>query len=130
MAYQRNPNDLYRSPDDPPRINSGDEELRRANRLDSELQFDPELSEGPASTAKIAMFALAIALVLGAVFYGLNNTSVNNAGTSSTTQTSQSAPPPAPPPKRPGKPRKGWTGLGCPPSPTADICSGERMPGA
>ena len=97
MAYQRNPNDLYRSPDDPPRINSGDEELRRANRLDNELQFDPELSEGPASTAKIAMFALAIALVLGAVFYGLNNTSVNNAGTSSTTQTSQSAPPPAPP---------------------------------
>ena len=97
MAYQRNPNDLYRSPDDPPRINSADEELRRANRLDSELQFDPELSEGPASTAKIAMFALAIALVLGAVFYGLNNTSVNNAGTSSTTQTSQSAPPPAPP---------------------------------
>jgi hypothetical protein len=39
------------------------------------------------------MFALAIAVVLGAVFYGLNNTSVNNAGTSSTTQTSQSAPP-------------------------------------
>ena len=68
MAIQPNPNDLYRSPDDPPRINSADEELRRANRLDSELQFDPELSEGPASTAKIAMFALAIALVLGAVF--------------------------------------------------------------
>src|SRR3954447_20891716 len=96
MAYQRNPNDLYRSPHDPPRINSGDEELRRANRLDNELQFDPELSEGPASTAKIAMFALAIALVLGAVFYGLNNTSVNNAGTSSTAQNSQSAAPIAP----------------------------------
>src|SRR3954463_4659170 len=106
MAIQPNPNDLYRSPDDPPRINSADEELRRANRLDSELQFDPELSEGPASTGKIAMFALAIALVLGAVFYGLNSTSVvNHTGTSSTAQTSQSSPPAAPPGMRDVTPR-------------------------
>src|SRR3954451_13086280 len=86
-----------RFPDDPSRPRLGEDQFGRTSRLETELQPDPELSEGPASTAKIAMFALAIALVLGAVFYGLNNTSVNNAGTSSTTQTSQSAPPPAPP---------------------------------
>ena len=41
--------------------------------LDSELQADPELAEGPASGGRVAMFAIAIAVVLGAVFYGLNN---------------------------------------------------------
>ena len=45
-------------------------------RLDNESQIDPELAEGPASGGKIAAFAIAIAVVLGAVFYGLNNTSV------------------------------------------------------
>jgi hypothetical protein len=69
MALERNPDDPYRSklPDD---------EYRRAARLDNELprdpelelQPDPELAEGPASGAKIAMFAIAI--VLGAIFYG------------------------------------------------------------
>jgi hypothetical protein len=96
MAFQRNPNDLPRSPDDPYLVNPADDELRRAARLDNELQMDPELSEGPVSTGKIAMFALAIALILGAIFYGLNNTSVNHAGTSSTAQNSPSSPPAAP----------------------------------
>lgn len=77
MAYPRNPNDPYR-PD------MADDELRRTERMDRELQADPELSEGPASGGKVAMFAIAIALVLGAVFYGLNNTSMNPAGTGST----------------------------------------------
>ena len=75
MAY---PNDPYRAP------NLTDEEIRRQarlNSLDNELQADPELAEGPASGGKVAMFAIAIAVVLGAVFYGLNNTSVNQAGT-------------------------------------------------
>lgn len=77
MTYPRNPNDPYR-PD------MADDELRRTERMDRELQADPELSEGPASGGKVAMFAIAIALVLGAVFYGLNNTSMNPAGTGST----------------------------------------------
>jgi len=55
--------------------------------LDSDLQPDPELAEGPASGTRIALFAVAIALVLGAVFYGLNNTSTNSSG-GSTAQTS------------------------------------------
>jgi hypothetical protein len=77
MAYERNPNDPYRP-------NLADDELQRAQRIDRELQADPELGEGPASGGKVAMFAIAIAVVLGAVFYGLNNSSMNPAGTGST----------------------------------------------
>jgi type IV secretory pathway TrbL component len=101
MANPRNPNDPYRSPDDPYRTNFTDDEFRRAAQADNELQPDPELAEGSANSAKVAMYAIAIALVLGAVFYGLNNSSINQAGTSSTAQntpqsTSQSSPPAAP----------------------------------
>jgi hypothetical protein len=90
MAYERNPNDP---------LSSADDEYRRSARLDSVLQPDPELAEGPASSGRIAMFALGIAVILGAVFYGLNNTSVNQASTAPTptAQTAQTSPPAAPP---------------------------------
>lgn len=104
MAYERNPNDPYRSPDDPYLTNRNDDELRRA-RLDNDLPMDPELAEGPASGGKIAMFAVAIALVLGAVFYGLNNSTINHAGTASTAQNTPSSPPAAPPGMRDVTPR-------------------------
>jgi hypothetical protein len=91
--------------DDPYRSNRADDEYRRAARLDNELQPDPELGEGPASSSKIAMFAIAVAVVLGVVFYGLNNTSINQAGTSSTAQNTQSSPPAAPPGMRDVIPR-------------------------
>lgn len=95
MAYQPNPND-------PARASLSDDEFRRQarlNSLDNELQPDPELAVGPASGGKAAMFAIAIAVVMGALFYGLNNTSVNQAGTSETTKTAQTQPatPAAPP---------------------------------
>ena len=80
MANERNPNDPYRSPDDPYRTDRADDEFRRAQRLDNELQMDPELAEGPASSGRIVLFAVAVALVLGAVFYGLNNSTINQAG--------------------------------------------------
>jgi hypothetical protein len=83
------------NPDDPYRANLTDDEIRRKaqlNSLDTEIQPDPDFAEGPASGAKIAMFAVAIALVMGALFYGLNNTSVNQAGTSPTSQTAQTQP--------------------------------------
>jgi len=90
MAHERNPDDPYRP-------NPADDPYRRAARLDNELQPDPELAEGPASSAKVAMYAIAIAVVLGAVFYGLNNSTINQADTSSTAQnTSQTSPPAAP----------------------------------
>src|SRR5215216_2618746 len=85
-------------PDDPYRSNLGDD-IGRPARMDSDLQPDPELAEGPASGLKVAMFAIAIAVVLGAVFYGLNNTSINQAGTTPPSQTAQTQPanPAAPP---------------------------------
>src|SRR5947209_19610431 len=86
MADDRFPNDPYRP-------NLADDEYRNAARRDAQLQVDPELGEGPASSGKVALFAVAIALVLGAVFYGLNNTgSSNQASTTPATQTAQQAP--------------------------------------
>ena len=88
------------NPDDPYRSNLTDADIRRQARLDNELQADPELAEGPASGGRVAMFAIAIAVVLGAVFYGLNNSSVNQAGTTPPTSTAQNtertSPPAAP----------------------------------
>jgi hypothetical protein len=76
------PNDPY----DPHRSTMSEYDLDREARLEREAQFDPELAEGRASPGKMALFALGVALVLGAVFYGLNNSSIHEAST---------APPPA-----------------------------------
>jgi len=91
MANQHIPNDPY----DPYRSGLSDDSFGARSRFDTELQADPELAEGPASTGKIALFALGIALVLGAVFYGLNNTSVHEAQTTPPTvaQSQPAAPP-------------------------------------
>jgi hypothetical protein len=107
MAYQPNPNAPYGT-------NRDDDEIRRQarlNSLDNELQADPELAEGPASGAKIAMFAVAIAVVLGAVFYSLNNTSIHQATTAPPAQTAQTQPasPAAPPGMRDVTPRNNST---------------------
>ncbi|TQF38976.1 hypothetical protein UNPF46_14280 [Bradyrhizobium sp. UNPF46] len=102
MADDRFPNDPYRA-------NLADDEYLRAARRDADLQVDPELGEGPASSGKVALFAVAIALVLGAVFYGLNNTTNGNqASNPPATQTAQQAPatnPAAPPGMRDVTPR-------------------------
>ena len=83
-----------RFPNDPYRPNLADDEYARAARRDAQLQADPELGEGPASSGKIALFAVAIALVLGAVFYGLNQASTEPpAKTAQTTPANPSAPP-------------------------------------
>ena len=102
MAIENNPNDPYDRDRlrDPIRTNIG--ERRSPVELDNELQPDPELMEGPAGGMKIAVLAVGIAVVLAAVFYGLNHTSVNqqNAATkpiSTTAQNSTPTPPPAPP---------------------------------
>src|ERR1700761_4718671 len=103
MANERIPNDPYRAgdPDAPyrtkPRSDPADD---RAARLDNELQMDPELAEGPAGGGRIALYALGIAVVLGAVFYGLNNSSIKEASTTpanpaTTAQNTTPASPPA-----------------------------------
>lgn len=75
-------------------------------RLDNELRMDPELTEVSTNGAKITMFAIAIAVILGAVFYGLNDSPINQAGTSSPVQNTQSSPPVTPPGMRDVTPRR------------------------
>jgi hypothetical protein len=104
MAYQTNPNDPYQP-------KPTDDEIRDAASRDRELQPDPELAEGPASGSRIALFAVAIAVVLGAVFYGLNSTSINSTGTNTAQtppanqSTAQTSPPAVPPGVRDVTPR-------------------------
>lgn len=96
MANERIPNDPY----DPYRSGLSDDNFGRPNRFDDGLQVDPELQEGTASSSKIALFAVGIAVLLGALFYGLNNTSVKQAQNPSparTAQTQNTAPLAAPP---------------------------------
>jgi zona occludens toxin (predicted ATPase) len=93
MAKEPIPNDPYRS-------GLSDDDFSRQARLDDGLRFDPEAPQ-PISAPKVTLFAVAIALVLGAVFYGLNNTSVHQAETAPPAQTAQSHPQTAPPGIRP-----------------------------
>src|ERR1700731_3375143 len=90
----------YPNPDDPYRYNPADDDIRRAARRDSEFQPDPDLPDASTSSTRIALYALGAAIVLGFVFYGLNNSSVHEAGTTPASQSAQSQPasPPAAPP--------------------------------
>jgi hypothetical protein len=101
MAYPINPNDPYRP-------NPADDEIRRAALRDDELQVDPEPVEGSTSGGRIAAYAVGAALVLGLLFYGFNNSSMHQAGTtpaSQSAQTEPATPPPAPPGMRDVTPR-------------------------
>src|SRR5262245_50793908 len=70
----------------------------RPQRLKEDLQIDRELAEGRASSSKMALLAMCIVLVLGALFYGLSNSSINEASTkpppAQTAQTKPASPPP------------------------------------
>ncbi len=81
-----------RAAEQDPRLPQWDQELREPVLLDNELKADPELAEGPASGRRIAVFAIAILVIIGTVFYALNAPSNAPSGTTSTTQ-SQSQPP-------------------------------------
>ena len=85
---------MPRIPTDPydPYRPASEYDADREARLEREAQFDPELAEGRASTARIMLLALAVALVLGAVFYSLNNSSVHQASTIAPAQTAQTKP--------------------------------------
>jgi hypothetical protein len=129
MADDRFPNDPYR-----PNL-TDDEYLRMARRQDANLQADPELAEGPASSGKVALFAVAVALVLGAVFYGLNNTSTGNqASNPPMSQTAQTTPanPAAPPGMRDVTPRNntepGVTTGAAPSKPAAPVDTPAAKP--
>jgi hypothetical protein len=113
MAHERNPYQPYRSPEDPHLSNLSDDDIRRSARFDNDPQRDSEPTERPAGEAKVAMFAIAVAVVLGAAFYGLNNTSIHQAATSSTAQnTAETSAPAAPPGMRDVTPRRTNTDQG------------------
>lgn len=111
MANERIPNDPYRAgdsnpADDPYRTKNRsmrrDDDISRAAQLDDELQVDPELAEGPAGGGRIALFAVGIAVILGAVFYGLNNSSIKEATTAPPATTAQNTGPTTSPTAPPG----------------------------
>jgi hypothetical protein len=93
MANIPNMNDPYRTDPlgEPP---------RDPIQLNNDLQPDPQLAEGPASGGRIAVYAVAAVVLLGAVFYGLNSgTTPNDAGrTAATAPTTQDNAPKAPAP--------------------------------
>ncbi|WP_315743228.1 MULTISPECIES: hypothetical protein [unclassified Bradyrhizobium] len=93
MANERFPNDPYRPAMSDPAMT--DTEYNRAAQTDSQMQPDPELSEGRTSGGKIAAYALGIAILLGAVFYGLSNSS-NHDQASNPPPTKSAATQPAP----------------------------------
>ena len=93
------------SPDDPYRSRGKDADTRRARDLDASLQVDPGLAEGRTRSGTGWIIAIAVAIVLGGVFYALNRSNVQNAGTAPPTQTSQTKPAttgPPPPNSGPG----------------------------
>jgi hypothetical protein len=79
------------------------EEMRRRERVEGEFQPDPVLREGSAGGMRVGLYAVAILVVLGTLFYGLN-TANNSSQTASTAPMSaapsnmaQSTTPPQPP---------------------------------
>jgi hypothetical protein len=84
MAKQQNPPDPYQHQRDP-----SDNEIQDAKRFDEKHQVDPFLAENPTRGGRISLYAVAIAIVLGALFYGFSSTGPN--------QTSSTSTPPASP---------------------------------
>jgi hypothetical protein len=94
-----------RIPDDPYRRLDPDFEYR-SSRLDRDDPLDRGYDPNPPSSGKVTLFAVGIAIVLGAIFYGLNTTSLKNAPNTQPTQSAQSEPtsPRAPPGMSPHAP--------------------------
>lgn len=82
--------------------------LQRLRVRDSEAvpQADPELAEGPASTTRIMVYAIAALLIVGVVLYGMTQNHTNTAATppaaSTASNSSTSATPPRKPNTQPG----------------------------
>ncbi|NEW85887.1 MULTISPECIES: hypothetical protein [Rhodopseudomonas] len=123
---------MARHPDDPYRSGTAGDDPRTPSQLDSDLQADPEMREGPVTAGRLALAAVAIVLVFGAVIYGMSGSSTDpatNPGVATQTsppppsQTGVSNAPPVPPGVRDVTPRnaEGDSGIttGAAPAPTA-----------
>jgi len=80
------------NPDDPYRRDPLGTDPRTPAQLDADLQADPEIREGAVTGTRVAIFAVAIVLVFGAVFYGMNMSSTSSNGPAVATQSTPSAP--------------------------------------
>lgn len=80
MPYSRNPNDPYRAND--PELTPRHDDPHRVGMPDS---YEDIENDNTAGSGRIALYAVAVIVVLGAVFYGVNS-SMTTAPTS-TTQT-------------------------------------------
>jgi hypothetical protein len=103
MANRTNPNDPYRA--DP--VNRGiaaENDLRRASLRENDLRSDPDLADSSTSGSRMALYAVGIALVLGALFYGFSGSNTSNTNQAGNTPASQSAQtqPGSPPAASPG----------------------------
>jgi hypothetical protein len=92
MVNPRIPDDRF--PNDPYIAGTDGMPPRTPQQLDADLQPDAEMVEGRASTGRVAAFAVGIAILLAAVFYGLNNSSTGNnqASNPPPTQSAQTQP--------------------------------------
>jgi hypothetical protein len=130
---------MARNPDDPYRPDAPTGDPRTPSQLDAELQADPELREGPVTSGRLILVALAIVLVFAAVFYGMNSTAIAPDNPSVATQTSPPPPgqtdahnaPPVPPGVRDVTPRSGdpnanGVTTGAAPAPRAAPSSGSQ----
>jgi hypothetical protein len=91
MANQNMPEDPYRFGRD-----IGDYDRPR---FDRDGPLDRDIDPGAPSGGKVTLFAIGIAIVLGAIFYAFNTTSLKNTPETTPTQRAQSEPisPRAPP---------------------------------
>jgi hypothetical protein len=118
--------DPYRPIDPTTQSDLDGDNVRRTSRLEPGPQVDPTLAEGPASTGRIAIVAFVVAVLLGALFYGLNNSSMHRNGTPSTAQNTAPAPPRAVPSPTPG----GNAGNGPSPGTTTGSAASPTTPPA
>jgi hypothetical protein len=95
-------------PNDPTRPTFSDDDLDRQSRFNDPLRFDPETAGASSDGAKIGLVAIALALLMGAVFYGVSHSNVNEAANtpSQTAQNQPGALPQAPPGMRDVTPRR------------------------
>jgi uncharacterized protein HemX len=95
-------------PNDPTRPTFSDD-LDRQSRFNDPLRFDPETAGTSGDGAKIGLVAIALALLMGAVFYSVSHSNVNEAANPPSSQTAQNqsgALPQAPPGMRDVTPRR------------------------
>lgn len=88
MANERHPPDPYQR-------DLADDDLQQGEHLDDKLQPAPALSEGPGRGARMTVHAIAIIVILGMVFHGLNSSAgptVTRAATPPSTETSAMTP--------------------------------------